>query len=86
MVLLLRMALYIFGVSVKAVDANGNVFINEEDLMGEQGMKYTDLKRQLAPNVIFTGSGINNPITCEFSIWDKKSEGHIKATVALNIN
>ena len=48
-------------------------------------MDVAELHKQVAPNFIFTGSEINNPITCVVNIWDKKSDAKITATVDLEL-
>jgi hypothetical protein len=73
------------GLSILAKDAEETVIINEEDLIGEDGMDLAELKKQIAPNFTFSGDKIINPINCEIIIWDKKSDARIKASVNLNL-
>ena len=73
------------GLSLKGKDAEGKVILNEDDLIGDLSMEASELKNQLAPNFIFSGSDIENPVTCEVMIWDKRSDNSIKAQIALNI-
>lgn len=73
------------GLSIKATDANGGTILEERDLIGESGMEFSELKSQIAPNFIFTGADIKNPVSCEIIIWDKKGENRIKASVKLNL-
>src|SRR4030042_3433757 len=73
------------GLSMKIADSEGNLILNEDDLMGDSYMIASDIKSQLSPNFIFTGSDIKNPVNCEIVIWDKKGESKIKASVKLNI-
>jgi hypothetical protein len=70
---------------MKATDSEGTVILTEEDLMGDSGREISGFEDRIAPNFIFTGSGIKTPITCEILIWDKKSDHRIKASVQLNI-
>lgn len=74
-----------FGLSIKATDAEGTVIIDEENLIGEEGMEITELNNQIAPNFTFSGADIKNPINCIISIWDKKSDAKIDATVNLEL-
>ena len=74
------------GLSIKATDAAENVIVNEADLIGEAGMTIADLNKQIAPNIIFSGSEIKNPIHLEILIWDKASETKIKATISLELS
>ncbi len=75
-----------FGLSIKATDATGTIIVNEEDLIGEAGMDMAELNKQIAPNIIFSGSEIKNPINLEIVIWDKASEAKIKASVSLELS
>ncbi len=74
------------GLSITAKDSDDKLILNEEDLIGESTMNYSEVKTRIASNFIFTGTHINNPVTCEVAIWDKKSDSKIKATVKLEIN
>jgi hypothetical protein len=74
-----------FGLSVKITDDAGAVVLNEEDLVGDEGMEISKFNSQVAPNFNINDPGIRNPVTCEIVIWDKKSESSIKASVKLNI-
>jgi len=73
------------GLSLVVRNADGDLILNEADLIGETGMDYSEIHSQLAPNFVLTGSLIGNPVTCEITIWDKKGEGSIKASVQLHI-
>ncbi|TRX59992.1 hypothetical protein FNH22_08025 [Fulvivirga sp. M361] len=73
------------GLSIKGKDSEGKVILNEDDLIGDLSIVASELKNRLAPNFIFSGSDIKNPVTCEVTIWDKRSDNRIKALIALNI-
>ena len=73
------------GLSITVKDSEGNLIVNQEDLIGASGKDYSEVHSQLAPNFILTGSQINNPIEYEIIIWDKKGEGSIKASAQLQI-
>ncbi|MCK5137939.1 MAG: hypothetical protein KAR19_19285 [Bacteroidales bacterium] len=73
------------GLSITVIDSEGNLILDEEDLLGESGMNYSELNSRLAPNFILTGTHISNPVTCEITIWDKKGDGNIKASAQMNI-
>lgn len=73
------------GLSILIQDADGNVILKEEDMMGDAGISYADIHTQLAPNFILTGNEISNPVHCEIFIWDKKSTASIKAITQLNV-
>lgn len=74
------------GLSLKGKDSEGKLILNEADLIGDLGMEVSELKNRLAPQFMFSGSNIKNPVTCEITIWDKKSDSRIKALIELNIN
>jgi len=73
------------GLSMIIKDADGNLILKEEDLIGDEGMSYPEIRSQLAPNFILTGSQISNPVTCDISIWDKKSSASITASTQLDV-
>jgi len=73
------------GLSMICKDFEGNTIFNEEDLVGDSSLDVSELKDQIAPNIIFSDLNIKTPITCEITIWDKKSENKIKASTELNI-
>ena len=73
------------GLSLKCKDSEGTLILDEDDLIGDAEMEASELRERLAPNFIFSGSDIKNPVTCEVIIWDKKSNHSIKASVDLNI-
>ncbi|ASO05440.1 hypothetical protein AB8P51_15095 [Muriicola sp. SD30] len=73
------------GLSIMGTDSKGEIILNEVDLVGDSTIEVNELKNRLSPNFIFSGSNIENPVTCEITIWDKKSESRIKATVELSI-
>lgn len=73
------------GLSIYAKDSNDNILINEADLIGDSPMTAAELKNQLAPNIIFTGSEIMSPVHCEVIIWDKKGENKIKANIDFTV-
>jgi len=73
------------GLAMNIKDSEGNLILNEDDLIGESGMEFSELKSQIAPSFIFTDSDIKNPVTCEVTIWDKKSESRIKAIATLHV-
>jgi hypothetical protein len=73
------------GLSLKIEDANGEMIIDEKDLLAGSPQGYPDVNSQLAPNFVISGSEVNNPVTCEIRIWDKKGENSISATTRLDI-
>ena len=74
------------GLSIKATDANGELVINEEDLIGEAVMNPEEIKPRLAPNFVFTGSDIKSPIACEIAVWDKNGDKRIVASADITLD
>jgi hypothetical protein len=74
------------GLSLLVKDADGNVILDEADLIGDVGMSYENVHEQLAPNFIFSGSEIANPVSCVVHIWDKRSSAWISATTEITVN
>jgi hypothetical protein len=73
------------GLSIRASDAGGELLVDEEDLLGDQSLQLQQFSAQLAPNIVFNDSEIENPVLCEIVIWDKNSENRIKALTNLNL-
>ncbi|MEA1886054.1 MAG: hypothetical protein U9N72_02445 [Bacteroidota bacterium] len=73
------------GLSLKVMDSEGEILIDEEDLIGDSGLQASQIKEQLAPNFIIRDTSINTPVSCEIEIWDKKSEKNIKASLNLKL-
>ena len=71
------------GLSLEVKDANGNLVLDEADLLGEEGMSAAMVNEQLAPNFIISGSQIANPVNCKVRIWDKKGTAWINASTEL---
>ena len=73
------------GLSMLTKDADGNIIIEEKDLLADTNIATSELK-ELAPSFVFQQSIIRNPVSCEVLIWDKKSDAKIHALTKLNIN
>lgn len=73
------------GLSLKVMDSEGEIIIDEEDLIGDTGLQPSQIKEQLAPNFIIRDTSISTPVSCEIFIWDKKGDSNIKATVNLEL-
>ena len=73
------------GLSIKAVDAEGNVIANEPDLFEGQSFNMVDIRKQIAPNLIINKGLLVNPVYFEVIIWDKNSKARITAWVELEI-
>lgn len=73
------------GLSLKVRDSEGNIVLDEEDLIGDSGLDPSQIKEQLAPNFIIRDTTISTPVSCEILVWDKKSDRNIKASVNLNL-
>ncbi len=74
------------GLSLKGTDSAGNVILDYDDLFAEYdktGMAVADLSGQVLSNFVLTGTEFKNPLHCELTISDKKSDARIKGTVDL---
>jgi len=74
-----------FGLSIVASDAEGEMILNEEDLIGDEGMELSEFTSQIAPNFSINDPNVKNPVQCDIIIWDKNSESRIKASAKLNL-
>lgn len=73
------------GMSLSIEDSEGNSIVYEDDLLGESVFPYSEIHDRVSANFLLTGSEINNPITCEVIIWDKRGEGSITASTQIQI-
>jgi len=73
------------GLSMKINDEEGNVIVDEENLLGSSEYDYSEVYARLSANFIITGSTIDNPIDCQIVIWDMKSSETFKAFTQLHI-
>jgi len=73
------------GLSLKVMDSEGEIIIDEEDLIGDTGLRPSQIKEQLAPNFIIRNTSVSTPVSCEILIWDKKGDSNIKAKVNLDL-
>ena len=56
------------GMTIKATDSNGQSLLITEDLFEDIGYDPAEVKKMLTAEVVFTGEGINNPVTCEIEV------------------
>jgi len=75
-----------FGMSINAKDNKGNELIKADDLFEDTGYEYAELKKMLSADLMFPGDSINNPVSCEFVVWDKKGDNKIRVSTELNLN
>jgi len=73
------------GMSLSIEDSEGNLIVNEDDLMEASDFPYSEIRDRVSANFFLTGSEINNPIYCEVVIWDKRGEGSITASTQIQI-
>jgi hypothetical protein len=74
------------GLSLKGTDKEGAVILDYADLFAdysETGLAVSDFNTRVASNFILTGSEFKNPLHCELTIWDKKSDARIKINADL---
>jgi len=73
------------GLGMKVADADGNLIIDEEDLLGDSGYSYEQLHGQLSAHFILTGSHVPNPVDVEILVWDKHGDGRMNIFTQLRI-
>jgi hypothetical protein len=69
------------GLSIKASDSAGNVVLESDDLFTEYsapGIAPSDLAERVSAHFNIPGTQFNNPLHCELTVWDKKSDARIK--------
>jgi hypothetical protein len=73
------------GLGMKVADAEGNLIIDEEDLIGDSGYSYEQVHSQLSSHFILTGSQVMNPVDIEIVVWDKQGDGRLNISTRLTI-
>jgi hypothetical protein len=76
------------GLNLKLTDAGKNQILNYEDLFSEYdvtGISASDFASRVSSHFKLTGSGANNPLNCEVTIWDKKSNAKLKLTTDVTL-
>ena len=76
------------GLSLKATDNEGNMIMDNNDLFSDYsqtGLALSDFSTRVSSYFQLTGSEFKNPMHCELTIWDKKSDARLKATALLII-
>lgn len=74
------------GLNLKASDNEGNKVLDYNDLFADYsagGFPVADFNARVSSHFRLTGSEFKNPLHCELTIWDKKSEAKIKITANL---
>ncbi len=74
------------GLTIKVSDSRKNIILESDDLFtdqGESGIAAIDLAGRVSGHFSVTGTQFNNPLHCEMTLWDKKSDGKIKAITDL---
>jgi hypothetical protein len=69
------------GLSIKASDSAGNVVLESDDLFTDysaSGIAPADLAERVSAHFNIPGTQFNNPLHCELTVWDKKSDARVK--------
>lgn len=74
------------GLGMKVADADGNLIIDEEDLLGGGVYSFEQVHSQLSAHFILTGSQVKNPLHVETVAWDKHGAGRINISTQLQID
>jgi hypothetical protein len=70
------------GLELKATDSRGNPILDYDDLFvdySETGIDASEFASRVSAHFKITGTDFNNPLHCEFMVWDKKSNARIRA-------
>jgi hypothetical protein len=76
------------GLSLIIKDSKDEVILSNEDLFSESeqtGIEAKDFKDRVSANFWFNGSEVNNPLSLEAKLWDKKSDKFISVKTRLNL-
>ncbi len=73
------------GISILVQDSEGSVVSEDMDLIGDIGIDYSEVSKQIAPSLVFELSALKNPVSCKIELWDKKGKGKIKTTFETTI-
>ncbi len=74
------------GLKLLATDSAQNVILSYDDLLEsyeETGINTDDFNTRINASITFTEGEVTNPVLCEATIFDKKSDASIKATTEL---
>lgn len=74
------------GLSLKATDNEGNIILDYNDLFADyskSGLAVSDFNARVSSHFIISGSEFKNPLHCNFTIWDKKSDARITSKADL---
>lgn len=73
------------GLRMKATTADGEVLLNEADLLGDGEYDPALVNEQISANFIFKDATIKTPVDCEFVVFDKKSDATVNAKISLEV-
>jgi hypothetical protein len=69
------------GLSIKASDSAQNILIESDGLFTDYntaGIASADLAQRVSAHFSIPGTQFNNPLHCEMTVWDKKSDAKVK--------
>lgn len=76
------------GLSLIIKDSKDEIILSNEDLFREyeqSGIEASIFKDRVSANFWFNGSEVNNPLSLEAKLWDKKSDKFISVKTSLNL-
>jgi hypothetical protein len=74
------------GLTIKASDFAKNIILESDDLFlnyTDSGISAVDLANRVSAHFSVPGTQFNNPLHCELTVWDKKSDAKIKVITDL---
>jgi hypothetical protein len=72
--------------SIKASDSASNVLLESDDLFTDysaSGIAAADIAERVSAHFSIPGPQFNNPLHCELTVWDKKSDAKIKVNTEM---
>lgn len=76
------------GLSLSATDNEGKIILDYKDLFSnysENGITESDFKTRVSAHFSIFDTKLKNPLHCNLTIWDKKSDNLIKASIDLRL-
>jgi hypothetical protein len=76
------------GLSLKVTDSEKKSVLDYQDLFldySTKGVAVSDFITRVSSHFKVSGTKVNNPLSCEMIIWDKKSDSRIKINTKINL-
>jgi hypothetical protein len=74
------------GLSLHIIDKNGNVILNEPDLVADTPIASNLMESQFYASFTTGTNAISNPIQIKAVLWDKEGSARIETTGSFTLN